>query len=199
MENSVGSMVSLGISTWGARASIIVDPFALAITSSDYSIGVRESLLAVTIDLRSVGEYSTAISEILEVSKEPLIPNITIPVIAEVIFDVNVSDVSISPILSVSSKNAIDGISMDSMDFDAELDTFIDSFDLDILVGNLTTLLTEIAKYGPNLTVGNAPSALKGMFDVVNDAKEFSNALQQFTSIVDDGEIHFHDDVLHST
>jgi hypothetical protein len=178
-------MVSLGIKTWGARAAIIVDPVSLALRYGNYSIGVRDSSLAVDIDLRSQGEYSTTISGLSEASKSPLIPSISIPLLAEVMFDVNVSNVSLSPILTVSSMNAIDGI---TVDFDVALDTFIDSFGLDVVFTNITNLLTEIANYGPNLTVGDAPSAVIGMFEVVNDAKEFSSALQEFISIVDDGE-----------
>lgn len=180
-------MVSLGIKTWGARAAIIVDPISLALRYGNYSIGVRESSLAVEIDLRSQGEYSTTISGLSEASKSLLNPTITIPVLAEVIFDVNVSNVSISPILTVSSMNVVEGI---DVDFDVALDTFIDSFGLDVVFTNLTTLLTEIADYGPNLTVGDAPSAVIGLFDVMNDIKEFSSALQEFINIVDDGEIY---------
>jgi hypothetical protein len=179
-------MVSLGIKTWGARAAILVDPISLALRDGNYFIGVRDSSLAVNIDLRSQGEYSTTIGGLSEASKSSLIPTISVPILAEVIFDLNVSNVSISPILTVSSMNAIDGI---TVDFDVALDTFIDSFGLDVIFTNVTTLLTEIADYGPNLTVGDAPSAVLGMLDVVNDAKEFSSALQEFLGIVVDGEI----------
>jgi hypothetical protein len=186
LEKNIDSMVSLGIKTWGARAALLVDPMSLALRYGNYSIGVRDSSMAVDIYLRSQGEYSTTISGLSEASKSPLIPTISVPVLAEVMFDVNVSNVSLSPILTVSSMNAIDGI---TVDYDAALDTFIDSFGLDVIFANVTTLLTEIAHYGPNLTVGDAPCAVFGMLDVVNDAKEFSSALQEFISIADDGEI----------
>lgn len=185
MESTIGSMVSLGIKTWGARASFLVDPISLSVRYGTYSIGIRESSLAVNMDLRSQGEYVTTVSGLPTASKTPLLPVIAIPVSAEVIFDVGVSNFFISPILTVSSDNAIDGI---AIDFDVELDTFIEKFDLEVILANFTNLLNEIAKYGPNLTVGNAPSALTGLFDVMNDAKEFGNALQEFMSIVVEGE-----------
>lgn len=186
MENSVDSMVSLGIKTWGARASLLVDPMSLALRYGNYSIGVRDSSLAVEIDLRSNGEFFATISGLSEASKKPLIPTITIPILAEVIFDLKASNISLSPILTLSSKNSIDNT---SVFYDVVLDTFIDSFGLDIIFTNLTTLLTEIAEYGPNLTVGDSPSEVIGLFDVVNDVKEFSSALQEFIRFVDDGEI----------
>lgn len=178
-------MIGLIIKTWGAGASIVVDPISLAIRYGDHSIGVRESALAVGIDLRSEGVFSTSVSGLSEASSAPLIPTITIPVLAEVIFDLTVSDFSISPMLTVSSENVIDDI---KVDFDVELDTFIESFDLGDIFSNITSLLNEIANYGPDFTVGDTPTALIGLFEVVNEAKEFGSALQEFIGLADDGE-----------
>ena len=189
MEDSIGSMVSLGIPTWGASALILVDPISLAIRYGDHSVGVRDSSLAVSIEMRSQGEYSSTVSGLSETSTSQLIPIISIPVHAEVIFDVNVSNFSISPMLAISSENAIDGI---TVDFDVGLDTFIESFDLGDIFSNITSLLTELADYGPNFSVGDAPTALVGLFDVVNEAKEFESALEEFTEIVKDGEFYFY-------
>ena len=192
MEDSIGSMVSLGIPTWGASALILIDPISLAIRYGDHSVGVRDSSLAVSIEMRSQGEYSSSVSGLSETSTSPLIPIISIPVHAEVIFDVNVSNFSISPMLAISSENAIDGITVDTVDFDVGLDTFIESFDLGDIFSNITSLLTELADYGPNFSVGDAPTALVGLFDVVNEAKEFESALEEFTEIVKDGEFYFY-------
>jgi hypothetical protein len=189
MEDSIGSMVSLGIPTWGASTLILIDPISLAISYGDHSVGVRDSSLAVSIEMRSQGEYSSTVSGLSETSTSPLIPIISIPVHAEVIFDVHVSDFSISPMLAISSENAIDDI---TVDFDVGLDTFIESFDLGDIFSNITSLLTELADYGPNFSVGDAPTALVGLFGVVKEAKEFESALQEFTEIVKDGEFYFH-------
>jgi hypothetical protein len=189
MVSSIGSMVGLSIKTWGAGASIIVDPISLAISYGDHSIGVRESALAVGIDLRSEGVFSTSVSGLSEASSAPLIPIITIPVLAEVIFDLTVSDFSISPMLTISSENAIDDI---NVDFDVELDTFIESFDLGDMFLNITRLLNEISDYGPDFTVGDTPTALIGLFEVVNEAKEFGSALQEFIGLATDGEFCIH-------
>lgn len=190
MEDSIGSMVSLGIPTWGASALILIDPISLAIRYGDHSVGVRDSSLAASIEMRSQGQYSSTVSGLSETSTSPLIPIISIPVHAEVIFDVNVSDFSISPMLAISSENAID--ENITFDFDVGLDTFIESFDLGDIFSNITSLLTELADYGPNFSVGDAPTALVGLFGVVNEAKEFEAALQEFIEIVMDGEFYFH-------
>ena len=191
MEDSIGSMVSLGIPTWGASALILIDPISLAISYGDHSLGVRDSSLAVSIEMRSQGEYSSTVSGLSETSTSPLIPIISIPVYAEVIFDVHVSDFSISPMLTISSENAID-IDNITVDFDVGLDTFIESFDLGNIFSNITSLLTDLADYGPNFSVGDAPTALVGLFGVVKEAKAFESALQEFTEIVKDGEFYSH-------
>ena len=136
--------------------------------------------------MRSTGEYFTTVSGISTTSTDPLKPVVVVPFSADVMFNINVSNISISPILTVSSDNVIEGI---SVDFDLDLGTFIESFDLDITFANITSLLTNIARYGPNLTVGNGPSALTGLFGVVNDTRAFSEALQEFVNISNQGKI----------
>jgi hypothetical protein len=179
-------MVVVGVKTWGANASIVVDPFSLTVKNGENSIGVRDSSLALGVDLRSIGEYFTTVKGISNTSKAPLMPVIVVPFSAEVMFDINVSDVSISPILTVSSENVIEGV---SVDFDLDLGTFIDNFDLDTTFDNITRMLTNIADYGPNLTVGKSPRALSGLFGAVNDAKAFGEALKEFINMSDQGEI----------
>ena len=181
-----GSMVGVGVKSWGASASIVVDPISLSFRYGGNFVGVSDSSLALGIYMRSTGEYFTTVSGISTTSTDPLKPVVVVPFSADVMFNINVSNISISPILTVSSDNVIEGI---SVDFDLDLGTFIESFDLDITFANITSLLTNIARYGPNLTVGNGPSALTGLFGVVNDTRAFSEALQEFVNISNQGKI----------
>ncbi len=180
-----GDMVGVGVKTWGASASFVVDPISLSLNYGGNSIGVRDSSLALGVDLRSQGEYFTTVSGISNASPDKLKPIVVVPFSAEVMFVINVSNVSISPILTVSSANIIEGV---SVDFDLDLDTFINGFDLNTIFANITSLLTQISDYGPNLTVGKNPDALTGLFGVVNDAKTFGEALREFQNISDQGE-----------
>jgi hypothetical protein len=180
-----GDMVGVGVKTWGASASIVVDPISLTLNYGGNSIGVRDSSLALGVDLRSQGEFFTTVSGISNAPLEKLQPIVVVPFSAEVMFIINVSNVSISPILAVSSANIIEGA---SVDFDLNLGTFIDSFDLNTTFANITSLLTNIADYGPNLKVGNDPGALTDLFGVVKDAKAFGEALREFKNISDQGE-----------
>ena len=132
-----GDMVGVGVKTWGASASIVVDPISLTLNYGGNSIGVRDSSLALGVDLRSQGEFFTTVSGISNAPLEKLQPIVVVPFSAEVMFIINVSNVSISPILAVSSANIIEGA---SVDFDLNLGTFIDSFDLNTTFANITRL-----------------------------------------------------------
>ena len=83
--------VGLGVSTWGAYASIVADPINLNITNG---VGIRDSFVALAANIRSQGPYFATVREIdtSNSNTSQLIPNIAIPVSAEVIFDVNVAD-----------------------------------------------------------------------------------------------------------
>ena len=126
--------VGLGVSTWGAYASIVADPINLNITDR---VEIRDSFVALAANIRSQGQYFATVREIADGNSNTsqLIPNIAIPVSAEVIFDVNVADYTISPMMSIESVNIIDNI---TFDFDVDLKEFIDKLDLDAVFANLT-------------------------------------------------------------
>ena len=100
-----------------------------------------------------------------------------------------ISTVSLKPILIISSDDVTEDDFFSYIDVDLDLKTFIENFDLETVLTNITSLLTVIENYGPNLTVANVPSAVTALFDKLKDAKEFGAALQQFTNITSQGEV----------
>ena len=116
-----------------------------------------------------------------------LTPTVVVPIAAEVILDLTVSDYTISLMIVIASKNLFEDDV--SFDFDVDLREFIDQFHLDTVFTNLTSLLDTIAGYGPTVTAGADPTAIHGLFNVVNEAADFAGSLEQFTSLVQNGEI----------
>ena len=189
MASTFASMVGVGVTTWNARASIVADPISLNIAYGGNSIGVSDSSLALSVELSSAGEYFTTLNDFSNSDTSLLRPLIDIPVSAEIKFDINVSNVSLIPIFIISSDDVTEDDFFSYIDFDLDLKTFIENFDLETVLTNITSLLTVIENYGPNLTVANVPSAVTALFDKLKDAKEFGAALQQFTNITSQGEV----------
>lgn len=161
MASTVGSMVGVGVTTWNARASIVADPILLSIEYGGNSIGVGDSSLALSVELSSAGEYFTTLNDFSNSDTSLLRPVIVIPFLAEIKFDINLSNVSLKPILIVSSADVIEDDFF--MDFDVDLNTFIESFDLETMFTNVSNLLDTIAGYGPNLTVASVPSVVTNL------------------------------------
>jgi len=189
MASTFASMVGVGVTTWNARVSIVADPISLNIAYGGNSIGVSDSSLALSVELSSAGEYFTTLNDFSNSDTSLLRPLIDIPVSAEIKFDINVSNVSLKPILIISSDDVTEDDFFSYIDVDLDLKTFIENFDLETVLTNITSLLTVIENYGPNLTVANVPSAVTALFDKLKDAKEFGAALQQFTNITSQGEV----------
>lgn len=192
MASTFASMVGVGVTTWNARALIVADPISLNIAYGGNSIGVSDSSLALSVELSSAGEYFTTLNDFSNSDTSLLRPLIDIPVSAEIKFDVNVSNVSLKPILIISSDDVTEDDLFRYIDVDLDLKTFIETFDLETVLTNVTSLLTVIENYGPNLTVSNVPSAVTALFDKLKDAKEFGAALQQFIHITSQGEVESH-------
>lgn len=101
--------------------------------------------------------------------------------------------------LQVNSTTVID-FSFDDLELSVDLGTFLgetaknlfgdDVPRLDELFADLTDLLDTIASYGPNITVGdpNIPTEIEGLFDIIADAKDFADGLQEFVRFVGNGE-----------
>jgi len=189
MASTFASMVGVGVTTWNARVSIVADPISLNIAYGGNSIGVSDSSLALSVELSSAGEYFTTLNDFSNSDTSLLRPLIDIPVSAEIKFDINVSNVSLKPILIISSDDVTEDDFFSYIDVDLDLKTFIENFDLETVLTNITSLLTVIENYGPNLTVANVPSAVTALFDKLKDAKEFGAALQQFINITSQGEV----------
>ena len=84
------------------------------------------------------------------------------------------------------------------MQFSVDLGTFLGEiasklFDsteisLDSVFKDLQDLLGRIAAYGPNITAGDTPTELEGLFDIINDQKHFADGLVEFIAFVHNGE-----------
>jgi hypothetical protein len=153
---------------------------------------MSDSSLALSVELSSAGNYFTTLNDFSNSDTSLLRPVIDIPVSAEIKFDINVSNVSLKPILIISSDDVTEDDFFSYIDVDLDLNTFIENFDLETVLTNVTSLLTVIESYGPDLTVGNVPSAVTALFDKLKDAKQFGAALQQFTNITRQGEVETH-------
>ena len=83
------------------------------------------------------------------------------------------------------------------MEFSVDLGTFLGEIalrafgsagSLDSVFKDLQDLLGRIAAYGPNITAGDTPTELEGLFDIINDQKDFADGLVEFIAFVHNGE-----------
>ena len=193
IQNGVG----LQISTWGAYALLAVDPIELELSFGSTSLAVRDSSFSLGANIRSSGSFSASLKAILEgsIDTSGLIPTVVIPLNVDLIFDLNITDdVTLSPILSLSVDNVIDGLDLlDAFSADLDLEVFLDGgafgggeTGLDQIFDFATTLLQNISSYGPELNLAQNPAAVNGLFNIVNQASDFSGALTEFLSLVDE-------------
>ena len=94
--------------------------------------------------------------------------------------------------LQLDSPNVVESF---SVEFDVSLDTFLSdtstfdpAFCLDTVFANVTNLLDKVANYAPDLNAGNTPTALEGLFDALEQAKDFGGALTDFIDLVKEGK-----------
>jgi hypothetical protein len=152
VDEALEEGIGLHITTWGAYASLIVDPINLELTLFGQTLGIRNSAIALSAGLRSKGAFFASAKDILDGTADTssLIPDLTVPLSAEVVFDFDVpgvDGVTISPILKLDSTNLLDDF---SIDFDVDLETFLSEGlfgdnRLDIVLDNVTELLGTIA------------------------------------------------------
>ena len=187
---------ALFIDTWGAFAEIIVDPIDLSFDLSGTSIHIRDSHFATAVELRSRGRFFASIDDMIvggsAFDTSPLIPELTVPLSAELILDIPVTDqINISPILSVESDNLVG--STFSFDFDLDIDTFLNNDyvgenTLLSVLQSATAFLQELASLQPEVNVGaETPSALNGFFSVVTQLGDLGEELATYIEMVGEG------------
>lgn len=88
---------SLAIDTWGCQAELVLDPIDISIPISSQAVSIRDSLFAVGIDLRSNGSYSSTVANLTNADSSQLLPNVAIPVSAEILIDLTVGNIAVSP------------------------------------------------------------------------------------------------------
>lgn len=98
----------------------------------------------------------------------------------------------------IDAKNILDGFSFDQLELSVDLGTFIGDTAATGLLGpdvslnsvfeDLTGLLGNISSYGPSITAGDLPTELEGLFDKIDEAKEFAEGLHKFMAFVKEGE-----------
>lgn len=88
----------LSVDTWGASASLVVDPINLNLPLGGQTIGLRDSSFAIAANLRSKGSFSSTAANMSVTDPSPLLcPDLTVPLSAEIILDIIVGDVVVSP------------------------------------------------------------------------------------------------------
>ena len=187
---------ALFIDTWGAFVEIIVDPIELSFSLFGKGIFIRDSHFVTGLYIRSRGRFFASIDDMIvggsALDPSPLIPSFTVPLSAELIFDIPIDDqINISPILSAESENLID--SRFSFDFDLDIDTFLnndyvgENTVLSVLQ-SATAILQAIASLQPEVKVGSGtPSALDGFFSVVTQLGDLSDELVTYIDMVNQG------------
>ena len=99
IDEAISQGLSLSVDTWGAFASLVVDPINLKVTLAGQTVGVRDSSFAVGVDLRSQKQpaFSSTAANLSRTDTSGLIPEVRVPLSAELILDINVSDIILSP------------------------------------------------------------------------------------------------------
>ena len=187
---------ALFIDTWGAFVEIIVDPIELSFSLFGKGILIRDSHFVTGLYIRSKGRFFASIDDMIvggsAIDISPLMPEFTVPLSAELIFDIPVDDqINISPILSAESENLID--SRFSFDFDLDIDTFLnndyvgENTVLEVLQ-SATAILQAISNLQPEVKVADgSPSALDGFFSVVTQLGDLGEELVTYIDMVNQG------------
>lgn len=190
--------ISLSMETWGAYASLIVDPINIDITLFGTTQSIIDSSIAVSAELRSADAFYGSIQDMIDdaVDTSVLVPTLSIPLSTDLSFNFSVMDnVYITPMMQLNSPNLVSAEFM--FDFDVGLDTFLESSPggssfgsntLDGLFENVTNLLGSITAYAPDLTAGSSSSAFSGLLDVVQDFQDLVGGLGNFTDLVEQGK-----------
>lgn len=178
----------LEIDSWGAFALLVVDPIELEFSFGSTTLEVRDSSFALGAYARNSGSFLTTVKEIINDSSNVagLVPIVTIPLNVELIFDLDISGITLSPILSISEDNVNDTFSLNDFDTDLDLQYLLNN-GLHNSFANANDLLKNISSYSPDLNLTEGPSAsVAGLFDIIKQASNFSEGLEDFLSIVDE-------------
>ena len=187
---------ALFIDTWGAFVEIIVDPIELGFSLFGKDVLIRDSHFVTGLYIRSKGRFFASIDDMIvggsAFDSSPLIPEFTVPLSAELIFDIPIDDqINISPILSAESENLID--SRFTFDFDLDIDTFLnndyvgENTVLSVLQ-SATALLQAIASLQPEAKVDDGTTtALDGFFSVVTQLGDLGEELATYIDMVNQG------------
>lgn len=127
-SSSLLNGIALYVDTYGAFAEMIVDPIELSFSLFGKDVFIRDSHIATAADLRSRGRFFATIDDMVSgrIDITPLIPDLTVPLSAEVVIDVPVTDeIVMTPIMSAESDNLAGGDF--EFYFDVDLDTFLNS------------------------------------------------------------------------
>ena len=187
--------VGLRIDTWGAFASVVVDPINVDIAIGGATYAVRDSSFALGAELRSAGSFAASVEELVDGTADvtPLEPEISIPLAVEIILDLPVSNVTISPMLEFASENVIVDFGFDNIGIDVDLEPFLDSAAfgngkaaLEDVLNDVTSVLVQISDYAPALSMGSDATPVGGLFKVISQASNFVGALQEFLAIVEE-------------
>jgi hypothetical protein len=162
--------IGLHVTTWGAFASLIVDPIKVDIQLFGETHGIRDSSIKLSAELRSEGAFFGSVKQLVDGTADAslLTPVLTVPLQSEIIFDFVVPgvNINISPILRLESTNLLNDF---TVEFDADLETFLSGssssggrrlsvFDhansLDTVLEQISELLDTIKGYAPELEAG---------------------------------------------
>ena len=193
--NMIQGTAALVIETWGAFAEIIADPIELSIPLFERDLVIRDSHFATSAELRSRGKFIASLGDLLgdsAVDTSMLIPDLTVPLSTEFIFDVPVTEeIVLTPIMSAESENVIG--SEFSFFFDVDLDTFMNNqyVGVDMFQDFLHTanqFLEEVASFQLELNLqGDVAEVLDGFFTIVNQLGDLSEELAEYIDMVAQG------------
>lgn len=175
----------------------IVNPIEIGISLFGRDMGIRDSYFATAAELQSRGKFISTIDDMIiggdAVNLSTLVPDLTVPLSAEFVFDIPVTDeIIISPIMSVESDNLVE--SDFDFDFDADIGTFLNNSymgnnTLTSLLQNATSFLETITslELELNATGKEIPPTLNGFFDVVNQIDDLADHLLLYIDMVEQG------------
>ena len=200
----------LTFNRWGAFASFTADPINVGFTAGTVNVSVTDSSFQVGVELESQGAFSASVKDMVDgrqdLNASNLEPTVDIPLNIEVMFNIEVAGFTLSPILLLTTNNILGSETLD-FGFDCNLDLFLSGspatatdgivgggqrhlkeqsfgsdINLDTVFRDLTDLLGVVAEFGPEFQ--DAPSAVQGLFSVINQTKDFANGLVEFRHFV---------------
>lgn len=99
ISTAISQGFSLRVEEWKASASLLVDPINFDVTLAGQTVGVRDSMFFIGVDLHSQIKpaFISTAANLTNADTAGLAPIVNVPLSAELTLDVNVSDIIISP------------------------------------------------------------------------------------------------------